>query len=190
MQPSSLASYSDQELFDTLKKFRGTECRVIADIVLYLAEVDARKIYRDFAFSSLFVFCTKGLGYSEGAAQRRIVAARCCRDNPEVYTLLREGKVSLCALSEVAKVLTPENKVELLNLSQGLPKQEAQRLAAKFQAPTQPKREVMRAKKVVVSKAEQGSQQLQVLGGSTATSTVPTAPEPTATVANATYCLR
>ena len=60
-----------------------------------------------------------------GATHRRIVAARCLRSNPGVYELLKEGKVSLCALSEIAKVVTPENKEEILNLSQGIPKQEA-----------------------------------------------------------------
>jgi 5-methylcytosine-specific restriction endonuclease McrA len=68
-----------------------------------------------------------------------------------VYELLKEGKVSLCALSEVAKVITPENKREILNLSQGLPKQEAQKLAAQYQPATLPKRETIRAKKVVVA---------------------------------------
>jgi len=68
-----------------------------------------------------------------------------------VYELLKEGKVSLCALSEVAKVITPENKKEVLTLSQGLPKQEAQRLASRYQPATLPKRETIRAKKVVVA---------------------------------------
>jgi Domain of unknown function (DUF222) len=135
-------------LVGTLKELRKRENTLVADIVSYLAEVDSRQIYREQGYSSLFSFCTQALRYSEGAAQRRIIAARCLRSNPEVYELLKEGKVSLCALSEVAKVITPENKREILDLSQGLPKQEAQKLAAQYQPAAQPKRETIRAKKV------------------------------------------
>lgn len=148
---ANFTSISNETLVGTLKEFRKSENFLIADIVSYLAEVDSRQIYREQGYSSLFSFCTQALRYSEGAAQRRIIAARCLRSNPEVYELLKEGKVSLCALSEVAKVITPENKREILDLSQGLPKQEAQKLAAQYQPAAQPKRETIRAKKVVVA---------------------------------------
>ena len=162
-----LNNLSSQELFTSLKSMRATECSVIAEIVRYLAEVDTRQLYRDLGYSSLFTFCTGALKYSEGAAQRRIVAARCLKENQEVYELLKTGQISLCSLSQVARVITPQNKTEVLTLAVGLPKEEAQRLAAKYAPATQAKRETIRAKKVVVD-------------------TVAT-PESTATVANATY---
>lgn len=153
----NLKSSSDEELFSALKNMRGKECTVIADIVRYLAEIDRRGVYRDFGYSSLFAFCTAGLKYSEGAAQRRIVAARCYKDNPEVYELLRGGSISLCSLSKVAKVIVPENKTEVLTLTQGLSKNEAERLAAQYAAPTKPKRETIKAKRVVVEVPKQES---------------------------------
>jgi hypothetical protein len=152
----NIKTVTDQELLVTLKKMRGGECQIVADIVRYLAEVDERQVYRDYGYSSLFMFCVKGLGYSEGSAQRRIAAARCLRENSEVYELLKDGKVSLCSLSEVAKVITPEDRAQVLSLSQGLPRQEVQKLAAQFQAPERSKREVMRAKRVVVPVAPDG----------------------------------
>ncbi len=145
---------SNEELLVSLKGMRGGECQIVADIVSYLAEVDSRQVYRDFGYSSLFTLCVQGLGYSEGAAHRRIVAACCLKDNSEVYDLLKDGKVSLCSLAEVARVMKPENKVELLTLSQGLPKLEAQKLAARYEAPVTSKREVLRAKKVIVPAVE------------------------------------
>ena len=139
-------------VFVVENQLRNEENFVCSVVVRYLSEVDTRMVYRDSGYSSLFAFCTKGLGYSEGAAQRRIVAARCLRDNGEVYELLREGKISLCALSQVAKVMTPENKAEVLSLTQGLAKEEAQRLAAQYLPPTPQKRETIQAKRVVVKK--------------------------------------
>jgi hypothetical protein len=79
------------------------------------------------------------------------VAARCLRDNGEVYELLKSGKISLCSLSQVARVITPQNKSEILTLAVGLPKEQAQRLAAQYAPATEAKRETIRAKKVLVA---------------------------------------
>ena len=100
----SLKDLSDSSLLDNVKNFKQVEDKTIAELVLYLSEVDARKLYRDIGFSSLFSYCTTslvdgGLGYSEGSAYRRIQAARSLKDNPEIYELLRDGKLSLCAVS-------------------------------------------------------------------------------------------
>ena len=144
MISENLNAITNELLLDKLKSLKSDECIVIADIVRYLAEVDLRQSYRDYGYSSLFTFCTQGLGYSEGAAQRRIVAARCLKDNEEVYELLRLGKISLCSLSEVARVITPQNKAEVLSLAEGLPRQQAQRLAAQYLPAVKAKRETVR----------------------------------------------
>ncbi len=164
-----LNALSNQDLLVSLKDMRATECSVIAEIVRYLAEIDTRQSYRELGYSSLFAFCTGALKYSEGAAQRRIIAARCLKDNSEVYELLSSGKISLCSLSQVARVITPQNKAEILTLAVGLPKEQAQRLAAQYAPATEAKRETIRAKKVVVAKEVVATNQV------------------TATVANATY---
>jgi len=146
-----LNTLSNQDLLASLKDMRATECSVIAEIVRYLAEINMRQSYRELGYSSLFAFCTGALKYSEGAAQRRIAAARCLKDNSEVYELLKSGKISLCSLSQVAKVITPQNKTEILTLAVGLPKEQAQRLAAQYAPATEAKRETIRAKKVLVA---------------------------------------
>ena len=89
-------------------------------------------------YSSLFSYCTEALGYSEGAAFRRISAARALNDNPEIYELLQTGKLSLCAVAEIAKVIRPENKLEVLESSIGRPKAEVQRITAKYQVAKAP----------------------------------------------------
>lgn len=106
--PSSVGQCSNAELFTALKNLRKRESDAIAEIVLHLAEVDRRQIYRDAGHSSLFAYCTQALGYSEGAAQRRIIAARCLKEHPEVYQKLRSGLISLCALSEIARIIRPK----------------------------------------------------------------------------------
>jgi len=156
----SLKELSDNLLLDNVKAFKQVEDQTIADLVLYLSEVDARKIYRDIGFSSLFSYCSSsvadgGLGYSEGSAYRRIQAARSLKENPEIYELLKDGKLSLCAVAEISKVIKPENKAELLELSQGKPKTEVQKITLNYQAPVNNiTREKIVAKRVLVASTD------------------------------------
>ena len=80
-----LNDLSNQELFSTLTSLRADENRAIANIVLYLAEVARRGVYRDAGLSSLFTFCTDRLGYSEAGAARRVRATRCLAQWPQIY---------------------------------------------------------------------------------------------------------
>ena len=146
-----LNELSNQDLFSRLKTLRSEENRAVADIVLYLAEVDKRGIYRDAGFSSLFAFCTERLGYSEAGAGRRVRAARCLAKSPEIYSQLKNGTITLCSLSEVAPVFTSENQELVLAAIQGVSKREAQAIAQSFGAPRPAKRSTIRAKKVLVT---------------------------------------
>ncbi len=146
-----LNDLSNQQLFSTLTTLRSDENKALADIVLYLAEVDRRGIYRDAGFSSLFTFCTDRLGYSEAGAGRRVRAARCLAQSPEIYSQLKNGTITLCSLSEVATVFTPENQKLVLTAIQGASKREAQIIAQSFGAPKPAKRSTIRAKKVLVT---------------------------------------
>ena len=109
MEAFGIKEYSNEVLINKISELRKTERETISDLVLHLAEVDQRKLYRDLAYSSLYAYCTHGLGYSEGAAMRRIMAARCVRANPEVYLKLRDGRLSLCAVAELSRVINQEN---------------------------------------------------------------------------------
>lgn len=131
----SISSLSNEALVEELKKLRRIERETSADILLYLSEIDRRQFYRDLGYSSLFSFCREALGYSEGGAQRRILAARALKDNPEIYKLLREGKVSLCSVANVSKVIGPGNKESILSEIQGKSKLEVQKIAASYQGP-------------------------------------------------------
>src|SRR5436189_963054 len=108
----------------------------------------------------MFTYCTAsivegGLGYSEGAAYRRIQAARSFRNNPGVYELLRDGKLSLCTLTEASKVITSDNKEEIIEAIQGKSKAEVQKITAIHKAPVAPlQKEQVRVKKVIIENKE------------------------------------
>lgn len=140
---------TNDELKIRVEELRHKECEVISDLVLHLSELDSRGYYRDLGYSSLFSYLTQGLGYSEGAAQRRVQAARCLKANPEVYFKLREGKLSLCTVSEIAKA-PAEMKSTLLLEAQGRSKRDVERMVASVLPAVASKRESVRVKQVVI----------------------------------------
>lgn len=106
----SLKHLSNDELLKRLNALTQKERTLQAEIIEYLREVDTRKLYRDLGYSSLFEYLTRGLKYSEGAAQRRIDAARLSASVPEVSAKLRTGELTLMSLARVQSVIRLEEK--------------------------------------------------------------------------------
>ena len=121
---------TDNELLVVMKNLRERECLAIADVVLYLAEIDKRKLYRDAGCSSLFSYCREVLKYSEGATHRRIQAARIYNEQPEIYEKLKSGALSLCAIAEIARVKEMTVRAQVFVAAEGKGKQEVQRIVA------------------------------------------------------------
>ena len=94
-----LTTLSNDDLLKKVLEFRHKEKEATLAILYHLIEIERRGLYRELGHSSMFDYLTKRLGYSEGSAQRRIVASRCIGDNPELGTLFIEGKVTLCNIA-------------------------------------------------------------------------------------------
>lgn len=65
----------------------------------------------------MFEYCTRTLGYSEGAAYLRIYAGRLAREYPEILDLLRSRRLHLTAVRTVGPHLSPGNYRDLLSQS-------------------------------------------------------------------------
>ncbi len=74
----------------------------------------AKQAWRDLCHTSLFYFLHRELGLSKGAAHYRKVAAELVQRFPEVVEPLRDGRLCITSVVELAKVLTPENRDEVL----------------------------------------------------------------------------
>lgn len=138
----SLLDLSDGELITRLRSAVQRERRVTLGVLLLLIEMERRKLHFD-RYSSLFAYCTDRLGYSRSAAGRRIAAARCLRDYPQVLPMLLDGRLNLSTLCILARVLNSENADELLAAAANASQEGAERLAARFGAP-RPERERIR----------------------------------------------
>src|SRR5207245_4137896 len=104
---------------------------------MYVGEIEERKLYRDWSFSSMFTFCVCELGFSEDVACNRIAIARAARSMPVILDVLRSGKVHLAGLRSLAPHLTTENQDEVLAAAAGKSKREIEELVARL-APQPP----------------------------------------------------
>lgn len=129
-----------RELSTRLVALLRTEHAALGDFLLALAEFDRRKAWRELGHASLFAYLRRELGLSAGAAQYRKTAAELIQRFPEVEAALREGRLCLSTVVEVAKVLTAENRAEVLPRFFGLSRREAEALAAAIRPVEDPPR--------------------------------------------------
>ena len=61
---------------ERLKALAAQERKLTAEVIQLLLEVERSKEHLDRGYSSMFDFCVKELGYSEGCAARRVNAMR------------------------------------------------------------------------------------------------------------------
>jgi 5-methylcytosine-specific restriction endonuclease McrA len=100
----------DHALSAAIQGERTSTARLIA----HIAEFDARRLYRDKGYPSMFSYCVRALHFSEQATYRRIRAARAARRFPGLLRALEEGRVHLTAIAIIAPYLRHENVAELL----------------------------------------------------------------------------
>jgi hypothetical protein len=109
------------DLAELLRKERG----FMTDFILALADFDRQKLWRELGHTSLFTFLHRELKLSKGAAWNRKVAAELVQEYPAVEAAMRSGKLCMSTVTEVARVLTPENWEDVLPRFFGLSRQEA-----------------------------------------------------------------
>lgn len=115
------------------------------ELLEYLAEVDRRKAFAIGAFSSLFDYVVRGLGYSETQAAERVNTVRLMRSLDPVWDHLQSGALNLTNAAKIQRHFQAEKK-----LAQDLPIE--QKLELVEQCLHQPKREV---EKILLAEASE-----------------------------------
>lgn len=98
-----LKKMNRMELDFHLKTLVQKERELLHEILQVICEVDARKLFLEMGFSSLFDYLTVGVGYSQGGAQRRIDAARLLSELPEIGEKIQSGAIKMNKISMVQK---------------------------------------------------------------------------------------
>jgi hypothetical protein len=140
-------------LADRLASLLRQEQGALADFLLALADFDRRRLWEPLGYASLFHFLHRRLGMSKGAAHYRKTAAELIQRVPEVVEPLRAGTLCITSIIELAKVLTPENRVEVLPRFLHCSRREAQAVSAEL-APMEaaPHRTVVTALPIVAAR--------------------------------------
>jgi len=105
-----LHSLTSSELLQRTRQLALEERRIGIELLHYLLEVDRRRLFAP-KFSSLHEYVARELGYSDGAAHRRISAMRLLRTVPELDLMLREGSVNLSTASQVQNFISAERRI-------------------------------------------------------------------------------
>ena len=98
---STVGALSDRELLRETSNLVRHERHLQGAVIDHLAEIQARGLYLERGFSSLFDYAVRELGYSDAAAARRIGAMRLCADQPHAREGLRDGSLTLSAAAEL-----------------------------------------------------------------------------------------
>lgn len=136
-----LSTKADSTLLDEVKDLVRKEKEIIIEVIEYLKEIEIRKLHLARGYSSMFVFATEFLGYSEAEAHIRIQAARLTQLLPEVTALIETGEMTLSVAATTQThfrkenlrrkekgqaALTIQEKREVLDLVSGSSRREAE----------------------------------------------------------------
>jgi len=143
-----------ESLHIKLSELVKSERKITHEILLCIQQMDQTKAYAELGYPSLFEYLVKAQKYSEGAAQRRISAARLLRELPEIEKKVQEGNLNLTQLSKLAtatrqdqkatgKKVSTEQKRELLEQMENKTGFETEQLLNQnFECNLKPKKEI------------------------------------------------
>ena len=129
---------------DDLARLLRREREAATDFLLALADFDRRRGWERLGHASLFAFLTRELGLSNSAAWYRQAAARVLPRHPAVEAALRDGRLCLSVVGDLARVLTAQNEAEVLPRFLGTSSRDAKAVvAAILPCPTPPRRDAV-----------------------------------------------
>ncbi|HXC51378.1 MAG TPA: hypothetical protein VN634_10875 [Candidatus Limnocylindrales bacterium] len=128
----SIARLSEQELLDHFECLVARDRRTTAALLVAIAEIDERKLWARHACSSMFSFCMERFHMSEQVTAKRIWAARTARRFPVILDLVARGELHLSAIHLLARHLTADNHLQVLERARHKSSREVERLVAEL----------------------------------------------------------
>lgn len=101
---------SNDKLISELKLRVENERKLLMEILHALREVEIRKLHLEMGYPDLYEFAMKELGYSAGAAYRRISAMRLLQAMPEIAPRLENGELGIENASQAQSFFRKEDQ--------------------------------------------------------------------------------
>jgi hypothetical protein len=141
----SLELLEARRLRDAIAALLRRERDAMADFLVALSDFDQRRGWEVLGYPNFFAFLTSELGLTPAPTYWRLEAARLLQRFPELIEPLRQGRLCLTTLGELSRVLTEENRAEVLPRFLGISSREAKEIVAELQPrPSPPMRTVVR----------------------------------------------
>ena len=122
----------DDALVSRLSTMCAEGHALTARMIVHLIEVEERRLDLRAACTSMFDFCQRRLGMSEGAAFRRINAARLVKRFPGLLERIERGELHLSMLVVLRPHLTESNVDELAAAVAGKTQRQVEELLARL----------------------------------------------------------
>lgn len=128
-------------LDENIRSIVARERSALSELIAELRKLDKIRGYEKLGFGSLFDYLVKGVGYSAGAAQRRIDATRLSAEVPGLGDKLRAGALDLYHVTLVSRAVRqarrkrdvlPHEKREILARLEGEAETKSQFLVAEY----------------------------------------------------------
>ena len=103
---------------------------MLGSLLVYLGEVDHRRLYASAGYDSMHGYCVRKLGMSDQAAFKRLRVARMARELPAIIEGVGAGRLHLSGLVVLCPHLTEANHAELLEEASGKSRRDVERLLA------------------------------------------------------------
>src|SRR5688500_9358636 len=103
---ADVAALSDEDLEKSLVAVSFDGHRLLAAQLVHRSEIEHRRRELEAGYASLYDYCIRKLGMSNGEAFRRITACRLLRRFPTMLEPLARGAISLCSVVLLRDVLT------------------------------------------------------------------------------------
>ncbi len=133
----SIRKLNNEELLRKIKSLAEEERKITLEVLHHLQEVYRRRLFATLGYRSLFKYVTRELGFSDGAAQRRISAMILLTEMPEVENEIEKGTITLSNAAmaqrlfqteaELKKPIDLEKKKEILENLMNKSSREAER---------------------------------------------------------------
>ncbi len=98
-----------------------------SELINILQELDDKKAFFHFGYTSLFQYAVSSLKLSEGQAYALISISRKSREVPELKEAISQGTLNSSQARRIVSVITPDNKNEWIAMSQTLSQRELEK---------------------------------------------------------------
>lgn len=125
-------SLSNEDLLQRIDSVMQNRRRQTAQLIGLLLQLDESREHLRIAYSSLYEFCVRRLGMSEGTAYRHITATRLAHDCPKLLTYIENGDIHLSRIAQLRHVIKPKNVDELVETTRGMSKYQVEELVRRL----------------------------------------------------------